>query len=89
MSLLVDSDVIRGERGTFDLSSWLETQAGNTPQIAAITVAELWNGVQRATASHHSRREAYLTTTCRFFPTQKQQRWSTHESGPNSSPRER
>ena len=61
MSLIIDTDVIiRGERGLFDLASWLETQAENDPAIAAITVAELWHGVERATAAHRSRRESYL-----------------------------
>ena len=61
MALIVDADVIiRGERGLFDLASWLEAQADEGPQIAAITVAELWHGVQRATTPHRARREAYL-----------------------------
>jgi tRNA(fMet)-specific endonuclease VapC len=61
MALIVDADVIiRGERGFFDLPTWLEMQADKDPQIAAITVAELWHGVERATASYKPRREDYL-----------------------------
>jgi tRNA(fMet)-specific endonuclease VapC len=61
MALLIDTDVIiRGERGIFDLPAWLEKQADKDPQIAAITVAELWHGVERATGVHRSRREDYL-----------------------------
>ena len=64
MALIVDSDVIiRGERGLFDLPSWLEMQAGEGPQIAAITIAELWHGVQRATTPHKARREGYLESS--------------------------
>jgi tRNA(fMet)-specific endonuclease VapC len=61
MALIVDADVIiRGERGLFDLPSWLAMQASEGPQIVAITIAELWHGVQRATTPHRARREAYL-----------------------------
>jgi tRNA(fMet)-specific endonuclease VapC len=61
MALIIDADVIiRGERGLFDLSAWLEMQADKDPQIAAITVAELWHGVERATGAHKPRRQDYL-----------------------------
>jgi tRNA(fMet)-specific endonuclease VapC len=69
MALITDADVIiRGERGLFDLPSWLEMHAGEGPQIAAITVAELWHGVQRATAAHGARREAYLEMIFETLP---------------------
>jgi len=61
MALIIDTDVIiRAERGLFDLSAWLETQIDEDPQIAAITVAELRHGVERATHLHKRRREDYL-----------------------------
>jgi tRNA(fMet)-specific endonuclease VapC len=61
MGLIIDADVIiRGERGIFDLPAWLEMQADKDPQIAAITLAELWHGVERATARYKPRREDYL-----------------------------
>lgn len=61
MALIIDTDVIiRGERGLFDLPAWLEMEADKGPRIAAITVAELWHGVERATDAHKSRREDYL-----------------------------
>jgi predicted nucleic acid-binding protein len=61
MPLIIDTDVIiRGERGLFDLPAWFEAEAGEKPQIAAITIAELWHGVERATRAHRARREAYL-----------------------------
>jgi len=61
MALIIDADVIiRAERGLFDLPVWLEMQADKEPQIAAITVAELWHGAERATGSYKPRREDYL-----------------------------
>jgi len=69
MPIIIDTDVIiRGERGLFDLPSWLESQAENNPSIAAITVAELWHGVERATAAHRPRRKAYLEIIRRGLP---------------------
>ncbi len=69
MTLLIDTDVIiRGERGLFDLPSWLEVLPDGVPDIAAITVAELWHGVQRATGSHVHRREAYLKMIFEMLP---------------------
>jgi tRNA(fMet)-specific endonuclease VapC len=69
MKLIIGTDVIiRGERGLFDLPSWLEVQPDEAPQIAAITVAELWHGVQRATESHRRRREAYLQMIFEMLP---------------------
>ena len=61
MAIIVDADVIiRGGRGTFDLKGWLSARAGERVEIAAITVAELWHGVERADAAHRSRRERYV-----------------------------
>ncbi len=69
MALIIDADVIiRGERGLFDLPAWLEIQADQGPQIAAITVAELWHGVERATAIHKPRRENYLKMVLEALP---------------------
>src|SRR5258708_10634281 len=69
MHLIFDDDVIiRGERGLFDLPAWLEVQADKGPQIAAITVAELWHGVERATGAYKPRREAYLQMIVEALP---------------------
>ena len=69
MALIIDADVIiRGERGLFDLASWLEMQADEGPQIAAITVAELWHGVERATGDYKPRRESYLQMILEGLP---------------------
>jgi tRNA(fMet)-specific endonuclease VapC len=69
MPVIIDADVIiRGERGLFDLPAWLEMQADQDPQIAAITVAELWHGVERATGAHKPRREDYLQMIFEALP---------------------
>jgi tRNA(fMet)-specific endonuclease VapC len=61
MAVMLDADVIiAGERGTLDLERWLDSQAGEEFEIAAITVAELWHGVERASTSHRKKRTAYL-----------------------------
>src|ERR1700704_2591028 len=63
MAIILDTDVIiKGERGNFDLIGWLTAQTGQELEIAAITVAELWHGIERATASHRAKRERYLRT---------------------------
>ena len=63
MAIIIDTDVvIKGEKGRFDLRGWLATLTGEKLEVAAITVAELWHGVERATLAHRSRRERYITT---------------------------
>jgi predicted nucleic acid-binding protein len=58
---MVDADVlIAGERGVFDLSRWLNAQPDEQFEIAAITVAELLHGVERASGPHRLRRQAYV-----------------------------
>lgn len=61
MAVILDSDVIiAGERGTLDLESWLASQPGTEFEVAAITVAELWHGVERATTAHRAKRQEYI-----------------------------
>jgi tRNA(fMet)-specific endonuclease VapC len=61
MAVILDADVvIRGEKGLFDVRTWLSTRGGDQFAIAAITVAELWHGVERATGRHRAARERYL-----------------------------
>lgn len=63
MAIIIDADVIiKGEKGTFDLRHWLAAQTGQELEIAAITVAELWHGVERATFPHRAKRERYVRT---------------------------
>jgi len=43
MAIILDADVvIRGEKGAFDLKSWVMSRPSDRFEIAAITVAELW-----------------------------------------------
>jgi tRNA(fMet)-specific endonuclease VapC len=66
---MLDADVvIRGERGTFDLKSWVGSHPNDEFEIAAITVAELWHGVERATAPHKATRQTYLQTVLELLP---------------------
>jgi predicted nucleic acid-binding protein len=59
--MILDADVIiRAERGDFDLRGWTKVRVSEDFQIAAITVAELWHGVERATASYRDEREVFV-----------------------------
>jgi tRNA(fMet)-specific endonuclease VapC len=61
MAIVLDADVIiRGEKGAFDLRGWLAARPNELFEVAAITVAELWHGVERATAAHKPQRVRYL-----------------------------
>lgn len=63
MGIILDTNVIiQGERGAFDLAFWLDKYAHEPLEIAAISVAELWHGAERATAEHRTLRVQYLTS---------------------------
>lgn len=69
MAIILDADVIiGGEKGTFDLEGWLASRANDQFEIAAITVAELWHGVERATGTRRVRRQNYLTAFLESLP---------------------
>jgi tRNA(fMet)-specific endonuclease VapC len=69
MAIILDADVIiRGERGTFNLKRWLAAQVDEQFEIAAITLAELWHGVERATSVHRKKREHYLRAVLEAMP---------------------
>jgi predicted nucleic acid-binding protein len=69
MAIIVDADVIiRGEKGIFDLKRWAASITEDHLEIAAITVAELWHGVERAIGSHKTRRLEYLQTILGSVP---------------------
>src|SRR6266496_5888982 len=69
MAIVLDADVlIRGEKGSFDLKNWLASRPDDQFEIAAITLAELWHGVERATAPHRAKREQYLQTVLAPLP---------------------
>lgn len=63
MAIIIDADVIiKGEKGKFDLKGWLAAQPAEDFEVAAITVAELWHGIERAGPLHRSRRETFVRT---------------------------
>jgi tRNA(fMet)-specific endonuclease VapC len=69
MAIILDADVIiRGGRGTFDLGCWVESRPDDQFEIAAVTVAELWHGVERAQGAHKTKRERYLRTILEMLP---------------------
>lgn len=69
MAIILDADVIiRGEKGAFDFKGWLATRARDQFEIAAITVAELWHGVERAAGRRKTLRLHYLQTILASVP---------------------
>lgn len=61
MGVILDADVIiRAEKGMFDIEAWFESRADDSFEVAAVTIAELWHGVERATGRQRNRREQYL-----------------------------
>jgi tRNA(fMet)-specific endonuclease VapC len=69
MAIILDADVIiRGEKGTFNLPGWLGKQPAERFEIAAITVAELWHGVERALGERMAARERYLRALLDLLP---------------------
>jgi predicted nucleic acid-binding protein len=69
MAIILDADVIiRGEKGTFDLAAWVASRPNDLFEVAAITVAELWYGVERAAEPHKSKRRQYLESILAALP---------------------
>jgi predicted nucleic acid-binding protein len=69
MAIILDADVvIRGEKGVFDLQQWVASRPNEQFEIAAITVAELWHGVERASGKQRAKREQYLRTLLTPLP---------------------
>jgi tRNA(fMet)-specific endonuclease VapC len=69
MAIMLDADVvIRGEKGSFDLANWVLSHPNDQFEIAAITVAELWHGVERATGGHKLTRQRYLSAVLESVP---------------------
>jgi tRNA(fMet)-specific endonuclease VapC len=68
MAILIDSDVIiQAERGFFDLEAWIALRPNEEFKLAAITVAELWHGVERATGAHQLKRRLFLQRLFALF----------------------
>ena len=69
MAIVLDADVIiRGEKGSFDLKTWVAGRANDQFAMAAVTVAELWHGVERATGTQRAKRLGYLQTLLGSIP---------------------
>jgi len=69
MAIILDADVvIRGEKGIFDLQNWVASRPNDQFEIAAITVAQLWHGVERATGKHKDTRQHYLSAVLQSVP---------------------
>src|SRR5438046_10668511 len=69
MAIILDADVvIRGEKGAFDLQNWVASRPNDQFEIAAITVAELWHGVERAVGPHKAKRQQYLQVVLNSLP---------------------
>lgn len=80
MAIILDADVIiRGEKGRFDLKAWLESKPDDAFEVAAITVAELWHGVERASAAHKGRRQRYLECVLGPLPVLPYTEQTAHE----------
>src|SRR5258706_1503650 len=69
MAIILDVDVvIRVEKGVLDLKSWVKSRPNDRFEIAAITVAELWHGVERASGTHKVTRQRYLDALLESLP---------------------
>ncbi|HEY2251579.1 MAG TPA: PIN domain-containing protein [Planctomycetaceae bacterium] len=67
--IIVDADVIiRGEKGSFDFRGWCAGRTDDDFAVAAITVAELWHGVERAGTAQRARRKRYLQAVISVMP---------------------
>jgi tRNA(fMet)-specific endonuclease VapC len=68
MAIILDADVlIADERGVFNLSSWLASRQRGRFELAAITAAELWHGLERATDAHKVKRRTYIESALATF----------------------
>ncbi len=69
MAIILDADVvICGEKGTFDFKAWVASRPNDQFEIAAVTVAELWHGVERAVGAHKVKRQRYLEPLLNSLP---------------------
>jgi predicted nucleic acid-binding protein len=61
MAIILDADVlIRAEKEQFDLETWLRQRSGETVEIAAITAAGIWHGVERAEGERRRLRQQFV-----------------------------
>jgi tRNA(fMet)-specific endonuclease VapC len=68
MGIILDADLlIANERGVFDLQGWLAKQQDMQFELAAITVAELLHGLERASGPHREKRRAFIDAALAAF----------------------
>ena len=68
MAFLIDADVIiQAERRALDLDAWLRSHPDEEIKLAAISVAELWRSVERATGVRRANRQKYLQAVLPVF----------------------
>jgi predicted nucleic acid-binding protein len=68
VALLIDADVIiQAERKALDFEAWLRSHPDEEIKLAAITVAELWRSVERASGIHRARRHKFLQSVLTVF----------------------
>jgi predicted nucleic acid-binding protein len=61
MAFLIDADVIiQAERKALDLDAWIRSRPDEEIKLAAITVAELWRSVRRASGFNRAKRQRFL-----------------------------
>jgi predicted nucleic acid-binding protein len=66
---MLDADVvIRAENGLFDFRTWVASRPDDQFEVAAVTVAELWHGVERASGAQRLRRQRYLQILLASLP---------------------
>jgi len=69
MAIILDADVIIcGEKRTFDLEGWVASRPDDAFEVAAITIAELWHGVERGTGANRIKRQNYLNAILEATP---------------------
>jgi tRNA(fMet)-specific endonuclease VapC len=69
MGIILDSSVIiAGERGLLDFQAWIGGRPQDQFALAAISIAELWHGLERADELRRPKRAAYLTAIVGTLP---------------------
>ena len=72
-------DLQTGEKGAFDLQKWAASRPDDEFEVAAITVAELWHGVERAVGAVKLKRQQYLQMALAPFPIVAYTEQTAHE----------
>jgi len=69
MGIILDASVIiAGERGLLDFASWIASRPDDQFSLSAITIAELWHGLERANDLRRPARAAYLESVVKALP---------------------